>query len=173
MHTWVTVQISINDIEVETSKGLISHSPLPHQTSQLSWQLGVTLQTGRHPASMLELNLSLWFDVQCLSSTGLDIYVCIRYYRWYLIRRCGIWTPSLTFSEVSWSPLSRVISSGTQNYTLKDALKVSPQKINTDICFVVFCWLQNIWFGLFQAAQHRQIQLHHSTTAAFLFTALD
>ena len=24
-----------------------------------------------------------------------------RYYRWHLIRRCGIWTPSLTFSEVS------------------------------------------------------------------------
>ena len=47
------------------------------------------------------------------------------------------------------------------------------QKINTDICFVVFCWFQNIWFGFFQAAQHRQIQLHHSTTAAFLFTALD
>ena len=60
------VQISINDIEVETSKGLISHSPLPSQTSQLSWQLGVTLQTGRHPAAsgmMLELILSLWFDV--------------------------------------------------------------------------------------------------------------
>ena len=47
------------------------------------------------------------------------------------------------------------------------------QKINTDICFVVFCWFQNILFGLLQAAQHRQIQLHHNTTAAFLFTALD
>ena len=38
-----------------------------------------------------------------------------RYYRWHLIRRCGIWTPSLTFSEVSWSLLYRVISSGTQS----------------------------------------------------------
>merc|ERR1711949_37291 len=80
------------------------------------------------------------------------------------------WKTNLQFLH---PPLSRVISSGTQSYTLKDALKVSPQKINTDICFVVFCWLQNIWFGLFQAAQHRLIQLHHSTTAASLFTALD
>ena len=53
------------------------------------------------------------------------------------------------------------------DHTLEDAFILSSQKINTDICFVVFCWFQNILFGLLQAAQHRQIQLHHSTTAAF------
>ena len=59
------------------------------------------------------------------------------------------------------------------DHTLEDAFILSSQKINTDICFVVFCWFQNISLGLLQAAQHRQIQLHHSTTAALLFTALD
>ena len=122
-----------------------------------------------HVASIILHIMSL------LSSSPIIIwtYIHTRQHCRHLNRRRGLWTLSLTFSEVSWSPLSRVISSGTQSYTFKDALKVSPQKINTDICFVVFCWLQNIWFGLFQAAQHRLIQLHHSTTAASLFTALN
>ena len=42
-------------------------------------------------------------------------FVCNRVYCWNIIRRCGIRTPSLTFSEVSWPLLSRVISSGSQS----------------------------------------------------------
>ena len=68
-------------------------------------------------------------------------------------------------------------SYGTETKNVKNIFVkykiIFSQKINTDICFVVFCWFQNISLGLLQAAQHRQIQLHHSTTAAFLFTALD
>ena len=43
------------------------------------------------------------------------ISLIIRVYCWNLIRRRGIRTPSLTFSEVSWSLLSRVIFSGSQS----------------------------------------------------------
>ena len=42
-------------------------------------------------------------------------WLCSRVYCWNLIRRWGIRTPSLTFSEVSWPLLSRVISSGSQS----------------------------------------------------------
>ena len=50
----------------------------------------------------------------------------------------------------------------SQRYTLEDALKLLPLKIKMTFILV-----------LFQAAQHSQIQLHHSTTAAFQFTAQD
>ena len=82
----------------------------------------------------------------------------------------GAWTTTLPFSEVFWSHLSKYIFSGAQRYMLRDALIPSPQH---DICFIMFCWFQNIWFGLFQATLHRQTQLIHSTTAAFQFTALN
>ena len=97
-------------------------------------------------------------------------YLFTRNHLFHIIPRNRAWTTTFPFSEVFWSLLSKDIFLKAQRYTLGCALIPLPEH---DICFIVFCWFQNIWFGFFEAAQHRQLQLHHSTTAASIFTTLN
>ena len=101
---------------VITSQGNILYSPATSHTpaSWLRVQGVKCVIKQHHYLSDLYFRCKLIIETY-LSHHDILFIMCIRVYCWNLIRRCGIWTPSLTFSEVSWSLLSRVISSGTQS----------------------------------------------------------